>query len=139
MGNVRPGTRSKWAPRALGLGFHHKPAPSLAAAQRQLVNRGLARRLYRIHRLSHQGSPRILKWVAYPFSRGTFWPRNQSGVSCIAGGLFAGLATRKPSAILSLICVDFRLVLMLRLKPVTGNLHLRKATLLVLSPGVKSP
>ena len=44
-----------------------------------------------------------------------------------------------PSAILSLICVDFRLVLMLRLKPVTGNLHLRKATLLVLSPGVKSP
>ena len=26
--------------------------------------------------LSHQGSPRILEWVAYPFSRGSSWPRN---------------------------------------------------------------
>lgn len=25
-GNVRPGTRSKWAPQALGLGLHHEPA-----------------------------------------------------------------------------------------------------------------
>ena len=38
--------------------------------------------------LSHQGSPRILEWVAYPFSRGTSQPRNQTGVSCIAGGFF---------------------------------------------------
>ena len=30
--------------------------------------------------LSHQGSPRILEWVAYPFSRGTSWPRNRTGV-----------------------------------------------------------
>ena len=28
--------------------------------------------------LSHKGSPRILKWVAYPFSRGSSWPRNQT-------------------------------------------------------------
>ena len=48
-GNVGPGTRSKWAPQARGLGLHHEPAPSLAAAQRQLVDRGLARRLHRIH------------------------------------------------------------------------------------------
>ena len=34
--------------------------------------------------LSHQGSPRILEWVAYPSSRGTSRPRNQTGVSCIA-------------------------------------------------------
>ena len=26
--------------------------------------------------LSHKRSPRILKWVAYLFSRGPFWPRN---------------------------------------------------------------
>ena len=26
--------------------------------------------------LSHQGSPRILEWVAYPFSRGSVRPRN---------------------------------------------------------------
>ena len=32
---------------------------------------------------SHQGSPRILGWVAYPFSRGSSWPRNCTGVSCI--------------------------------------------------------
>ena len=26
--------------------------------------------------LSHEGSPRILVWVAYPFSKGTSQPRN---------------------------------------------------------------
>ena len=26
--------------------------------------------------LSHQGSPRMLEWVAYPFSRGSSQPRN---------------------------------------------------------------
>ena len=34
--------------------------------------------------LSAQGSPRIPAWVAYPFSRGTFPPRNWTRVSCIA-------------------------------------------------------
>ena len=41
-----------------------------------------------LYHLSHQGSPRILEWVPYPFSRGSSQPRNQSGVSCIAGGFF---------------------------------------------------
>ena len=27
-------------------------------------------------------------WVAYPFCRGSSWPRNQTGVSCIAGRFF---------------------------------------------------
>ena len=31
---------------------------------------------------------RILEWVAYPFSRESSQPRNRTGVSCIAGGLF---------------------------------------------------
>ena len=39
--------------------------------------------------------PRILEWVAYPFSRGTSWPRNQRGVSCIEGGFFTSQATCK--------------------------------------------
>ena len=39
-----------------------------------------------LYQLSRQGSPRILEWVAYPFSRGSSWPRNWNGVSCIAGG-----------------------------------------------------
>ena len=35
-----------------------------------------------------QGSPRILEWVAYPFSRRSSSPRNRTRVSCIAGGLY---------------------------------------------------
>ena len=41
-----------------------------------------------LYQLSHQGSPRILERVAYPFSSGSSWPRNQIRVSCIAGGFF---------------------------------------------------
>ena len=39
--------------------------------------------LYQI--LYHKGSPRILEWVAYPFSSRSSQPRNQTHVSCIAG------------------------------------------------------
>ena len=42
--------------------------------------------------LSHKGSPRILEWIAYPFSRGSSWPRNWTWVSCIAGGFFTNWA-----------------------------------------------
>ena len=39
-----------------------------------------------LYRLSnHQGNTWILEWVAYQFSRGSSQPRNQTGVSCIAG------------------------------------------------------
>ena len=38
---------------------------------------------------------RILEWVAIPFSRGSFWPRDQTQVSCIAGGFFTIWATRE--------------------------------------------
>ena len=33
-----------------------------------------------LYKLSHQGSPRKLEWVAYPFSRGSFQPRNQTRI-----------------------------------------------------------
>ena len=33
-------------------------------------------------------SPRILEWLAYPFSRASSQFRNQTGVSCIAGRFF---------------------------------------------------
>ena len=40
---------------------------------------------------------RILEWVAFPFSRGSSQPRDQTQVSCLAGGFFISLATkRKP-------------------------------------------
>ena len=45
-----------------------------------------------IYQLSHKGSPRILEWVAYPLSGGSSWPRNQTGVSCIAGRFFTNWA-----------------------------------------------
>ena len=48
-----------------------------------------------LYQLSHKGSPRIVKWVAYPFSRGSSQPRNQSGVSCITGGFFTSWVTRE--------------------------------------------
>ena len=41
-----------------------------------------------LYQLSHQGSPRILEWVAIPFSSGSSQPRNRTGVSCIAGRFF---------------------------------------------------
>ena len=39
-----------------------------------------------LYQLNHQGSPRILEWVAYPFSKESSQPRNQTGVSYIASG-----------------------------------------------------
>ena len=38
---------------------------------------------------------RMLEWVVISFSRGSSWPRDQTWVSCIAGGLFAIWATRE--------------------------------------------
>ena len=46
------------------------------------------------YQLGHKGSPRTLEWIAYPFSRGSSRPRNQTGVSCIAGGFFTSWAPR---------------------------------------------
>ena len=48
-----------------------------------------------LYQLSHKGSPRMLEWVAYPFSSGSSWPRNQTRVSCIAGGFFTNWAIRE--------------------------------------------
>ena len=52
-----------------------------------------------LYLLSHQGCPRILEWIAYPFSRGSSQPRNQTRVSCIAGGFFTSWATREAQSI----------------------------------------
>ena len=45
-----------------------------------------------LYQLNHKGSPRILEWVAYPFSSGSSWPRNWNRVSCIAGRFFTNWA-----------------------------------------------
>ena len=58
-------------------------------------NPGLLQCRWILYQLSHKGSPRILEWAAYPFSSGSSWPRNQTGVSCIAGGFFTNWAIRE--------------------------------------------
>ena len=63
-------------------------------------NPSLLRCRWILYQLSHQGSPTILEWVAYPFSSESSWPRNQTGVSCIEGEFFTSWATRE-----ALICM----------------------------------
>ena len=61
---------------------------SLSLLQRifptQGLNSGLLHCRRILYQLSHKGSPRILEWVAYPFSSGSSWNRNPTRVSCIA-------------------------------------------------------
>ena len=52
-----------------------------------------------IYQLNHQGNLRILEWVAYPFSNGSSWPRNRTGISCVAGGFFTNWAIREALSI----------------------------------------
>ena len=59
-------------------------------------NSGLPHCRWILDQLSpHKGSPWILEWVAYSFSRGSSRPRSQTGVSCIAGGFFTSWAVRE--------------------------------------------
>ena len=46
--------------------------------------------------LSHQESPRISEWAAYPFSWGSSWPRNQIRVFCTEGKFFPAELPGKP-------------------------------------------
>ena len=48
-----------------------------------------------LNQLSHQGSPRILEWVAYSLSSGSFLPKNWTRVSYIAGKFFTNWAIRE--------------------------------------------
>ena len=61
----------------------------------QELNPGLPYCRQILYQLSHQGNPRILEWVAYPFSRGSRWPRNRTRVPCIAGRFFPNWAMRE--------------------------------------------
>ena len=65
----------------------------------QGLNPGLPHCRRSLYQLSHKGSPRILDWVAYPFSRGSSRPRSWTGVSCIAGRFFTSWATREALAV----------------------------------------
>ena len=65
----------------LSMGFYKQeywsglPCPPLG----DLSNPGLLHCRQILYHLSHQRSPRILEWLAYPFVRGSSWPRNWTG------------------------------------------------------------
>ena len=61
----------------------------------QGLNPGLLHCRWILYQLTHEGSPRILEWVAYPISSRSSQCRNWTGVSCIEGGLFNSWATRE--------------------------------------------
>ena len=48
-----------------------------------------------LYQLNYKGNPRIQEWVAHPFFSGSSWPRNWTGVSCIAGRFFTNWAIRE--------------------------------------------
>ena len=87
----------------------HSPGQSTGVGSHSLLqgtfptqesNPGLPHCRQILYQLSHRGSPRILEWAAYPFSTESSRPRNQTGVSCIAGRFFTNWAIRE--AVLSL-------------------------------------
>ena len=53
---------------------------------------------------------RILQWVAFPFSRGSSQPRDQTQVSHIAGGFLTSWATKESSWNLITINSDYDIV-----------------------------
>ena len=72
-------------------------------------NSGLLHWRWILHPLSYQGTPRILEWVAYPFSRRPSQPRNQTGVSCIAGGFLPAELLGKPYSISAPLAVEYNI------------------------------
>ena len=63
-------------------------------------NPGLPHCRHIFYQLSHKGSPRILEWVAYPFSSESSRPRNWIRVSCNAGGFFTNWDNREAHRII---------------------------------------
>ena len=59
------------------------------------LNPGLLHCRWILSQLNHKGSPRILEWVAYPFSSASSWPRNRTVVSSIAGRFFYQLSYQR--------------------------------------------
>ena len=66
-------------------------------------NPGISHYRQILYQLRHKGSPRILEWVAYPFSSGSSQPRNPTGVSCIAGGFLPTELLWKPILVIQLL------------------------------------
>ena len=70
-------------------------------------NPGLPHYRWILFQLSRQASPRILAWVAIPFSSGSSWLRNWTGISCIAGRFFTSWATREAPLLTWFFLISF--------------------------------
>ena len=66
---------------------------------------------YRVHGILQA---RILEWVDLSFSRGSSKPRNQTGVSCIAGKFFTNWAIREALSKAKCVLIPQRLCLVLK-------------------------
>ena len=68
--------------------------------------------------------PEYWEWVAFPFSRGFSQSRNQTGVSCIAGGFFTNRAIREARGTLKALEKKFFcfFLYMCKLKLIAGNI-----------------
>ena len=100
---MTPGTVAHQAPLSMEYSPCNSPGQNTGVGSLSLLqvifptqglNPGLPHCSWILYQLSHKGSPRIVEWVVYPFSRGSAWPRDQIGVSCIAGGFFTNWALR---------------------------------------------
>ena len=69
-----------------------EPCPSPGVFLTQGSHPGLPHCRWILYQLSHKGSPRILEWVAYPFSSRSSRPKNWTWVFCIAGRFFTNWA-----------------------------------------------
>ena len=85
----------------LSMGFSRQeywsglPCPPPGISPTQGSNPGLSHCKRIVYQQSHQGSPRILEWVLYPYSSRSSQPRNQTGVSWFAGRFFTNWAIRE--------------------------------------------
>ena len=78
----------------------------------QRLNPGLPHCRQILYQLSHQGSPRILEWVGYPFSSRSSRSRNPNRASCIADGFFTRQATSEAPSWVHLWPMQFSTVLL---------------------------
>ena len=96
-----------------------------------------------LYQLSHQGSPRILEWVASPFSSGSSQPSNWIEVSCIAGGIFTSWPTREAPVSLRLllnkVSTDKHVHQLHQITSTTTNVHHKVPSLLNAQKMILSP
>ena len=86
--------RIRW-PKYWSFSFNIRPSNEYSGLISQRSKPVLPHCRQVLYQLSYKGRPKLLEWVAYPFSRGSSRQRNQTRVSCLAGGFFTNLAIRE--------------------------------------------